>query len=532
LTFYPWALIGRVGSATIDIPLQSTLRRSGLCYIQYYGSIKEVLAAGNTYPFSNQNLIHLSVNDRVSHIFQAIGGSLAINPDTLRRAYQHTKLRCHHAFLACENQMYGSRFEFRITLRLFRGVHAQMLLQPPIPSPEPVGPTVTWVVHPTSLLLDWNRWNINKYCFMFESILSMNKDKAYIPWESTRAMILFLQCIACFIGTQRPSAFPQLWRSQYHSQRPGRPSRVPTIVIANRPVRHGLGIGPSLQECGYGWIMDRFDWTLMVIRPEFSQSLGAHQLPFMQIYRTRYRQLRHASDSYVSVQITANWLRQWRQSGVHLELIGRYLHQLCIRSFQRDILNLILPFVKARYRPYISKEKVGLSYDWLDRIIDPEKARFRIMHGNRIRVSHFLTMCQWLWEDTGHQHRGPWAKSSYRLLYSVANALITEIVGEQYAKHWRFSLWMTLERTCWMIPYPSATSLIGSTVRRGKRVFQWWSNHNGPLLEYLEQHINLQPGHIVTLDESSLWPMGSWERVATESKNTSTTTTTNEWWPD
>lgn len=91
-----------------------------MSYIQYYGSFKEIYAAGTTYPFSNPHLSNLTVSPEVLATLQHVGGAISVRPEILARSYIYSKLRSHYGLVSSVAKSYGSRWESRMTLRLLR----------------------------------------------------------------------------------------------------------------------------------------------------------------------------------------------------------------------------------------------------------------------------------------------------------------------------------------------------------------------------------------------------------------------------
>ncbi|PKK41222.1 hypothetical protein CI102_14631 [Trichoderma harzianum] len=109
-------------NSTIQISISSRLRQLGLSYAQHYSTPKEAFAAGNTYPFSNENLSSLSLNSRVTKVLQYVGKAVSVTPEVLARAYIHSKVRCHHSLTAVAKRAFGCRWECRVTLALLRQI--------------------------------------------------------------------------------------------------------------------------------------------------------------------------------------------------------------------------------------------------------------------------------------------------------------------------------------------------------------------------------------------------------------------------
>ena len=253
-TLYPRGFLRGVCDATIEPTFHSPLRQQGLSYIQHYASFKEVFAAGNTYPFSNEHLSNLTVSPEVLKTFQQLGRATSVKPEVLARAYIHSKVRSHHGLSASGIKSFGTRWECRIILPVVRQIRQHALHVAYVqPQHNGVIPTA-WVAHPTEVLADWMRINLNKFCFAFESLFGRCQERPYIAWEHTQLMMLMLKCVSCFAGVLIPGTYPQLWKDVYHPTSRWRSRR--GTRVANPQARHGLAIGSNMQALGYGWLAD------------------------------------------------------------------------------------------------------------------------------------------------------------------------------------------------------------------------------------------------------------------------------------
>ncbi|KIW99753.1 uncharacterized protein Z518_11166, partial [Rhinocladiella mackenziei CBS 650.93] len=361
-TLFPWGFVRGVNDATLEIPLTSSLRAQGLSYVQHYASFKEIFAAGNTYPFSNTGLSNLTLSPDVLTTFQQIGGAISVRPEVLARAYIHSKRRCHYGLWASAATSYGTRWECRVTLGLLRQIDqcARHHLSSTIVPVHRTGPD-SWVAYPTETLVEWYRWNLNKFCFGFETLYGRCQKKPYIAWEHTQLMILMLQCISCFAGVLIPGTYPQLWLDRYQP----RSRRGGLSVTASKP-RHGLGIGINMHEFGYGWFVDHIDWANWVLRPEISGQFRVQSISILTTFRAQYRRLRNHMDDYVLVASSVSLLSRWKESSAHVAFIMRLFRAICFRALLRDVFQILRPYINSNHWSDIANGKRGLSMDTLN----------------------------------------------------------------------------------------------------------------------------------------------------------------------
>jgi len=502
-TIYPWGFVRGIGSATLETPLDSTIRAQGVSYIQHYASFKEISAAGNTYPFSNTGLSNLTLSPDVLATFQQVGGAISVRPEVLARAYISSKLRSHHGLWASGSKSYGSRWECRVTLSLLRQIDqcARRLSPPMTEFSNPA--QCSWVAHPTETLLEWYRYHLNKFCFGFETIHGRCQEKPYIAWEYTQLMILMLKCISCFSGVLIPGTYPQLWLDRYQ---PRSRRRQPPVVMPQAP-RQGLGIGTNMQECGYGWLADKIDWQNWVLRPEVSGQFHVQKVSILETFRTHYRRLRNHMDDYVLVASSVSLLTRWKESPIHVAFIMRLFRAICMRVFLRDVFEILRPYVRSSEWSRVVKGKIGLSADTLGHILKPDRATMHLMATSHQKIRNFHGLFQWLWGDHDTFGRGAWARLPYRMIYIFCGQIITDILGREHYRAWRHQFSKHIRINFWLLPYPSSRSLVNHKRRDGGRVqFQWWSNYNHKVAQFHGEDAD----RVIPCQQWVHWPLGRW----------------------
>lgn len=502
-TLYPWGFVRGVGSATLETPLESTLRDQGVSYIQHYGSFKEIFAAGNTYPFSNAGLSNLTLSPEVLATLQQVGGAISVRPEVLARAYISSKLRSHHGLWASASKSFGTRWECRMTLGLLRQIdQCARQLSPSVAQFDSPAQS-SWVAHPTETLVEWYRHHMNKFCFGFETIYGRCREKPYIAWEHTQLMILMLKCISCFSGVLIPGTYPQLWLNQYQ---PRSRRRQPHMVEPQAP-RQGLGIGDNMQECGYGWLADKIDWQNLVLRPEVSGQFRVQNVSILNTFRSQYRRLRNNMDDYVLVASSVSLLSRWKESSIHVAFIMRLFRAICLRVFLRDVFEILRPYIHLNQWSDITKGKVGLSADTLDRIAKHDQVTMRLMVTPHQRIRNFHGLFQWLWGKHDTFSRGAWGRLPYRMIYLFCGQIVTDVLGREHYRVWRSRFSKHVRINCWLLPYPSGKSLVSHEREDDGRVqFRWWSNYNYKVAQFLGENQN----QVIQCQQWTRWPAGRW----------------------
>jgi hypothetical protein len=502
-TLYPWGFVRGVGSATLETPLTSPLRGQGLSYVQHYASNKNDTAAGDTYLFSNPGLSNLALSPEVLATFQHVGRAISVRPEVLARALIASKLRGHYGLWASSTKSRGARWESRVTLRLLREID-QCARRLPRPVTRFCCPSqCAWVAHPTETLVEWQRHHLNKFCFGFETLYGRCREKPYIAWEHTQLMILMLKCISCFAGVLIPGTYPQLWLDQYQ---PRSRRRQAQVVVPQAP-RQGLGIGTNMQECGYGWLADKIDWQHWVLRPEVSGQFRVQKVSILNTFRSQYRRLHNHMDDYVLVASSVSLLSRWKESTNHVAFLIRLFRAICMRVFLRDVFEILRPYIRSNEWSEITKGKVGLSADTLDRILKHRRATTRIMATSHQKIRNFHGLFQWLWGEHDTFGRGAWGRLPYRMIYLFCGQIITDILGREHYRTWRGQFSKHVRINFWLLPYPSGRSLVSHKREQGGRVqFQWWSNYNYKVAQFYGE----DAGQVIRCQQWTHWPLGRW----------------------
>ena len=302
--FYPLVLLRDTGALTLETSARSSLRHHGLLYCQLYNSCKEVFAAGNCYPFGNESVDTLCLDPQLVHAWADVGRATSHQPKALRKAYLHTKERCHEAIEAAQNKSFGTREEIRVEDKLLDVIHQEMMQREEHYLQSSAQSVRSCLHHHTPILLNWYRWNLNKFCTGFEMVFSL-QEPGFVRWEHSRVMMMFIRCLLYIIGGQgrHPRHSSELWidRKPPQHQIDGRSST---------RSYEGMGIGVMLEQYGYGWLMNKIDWETMIFCRAHRSSLLFNTPSLQGQYRQRYRALRGVKDDFIFVQDICDCLRK------------------------------------------------------------------------------------------------------------------------------------------------------------------------------------------------------------------------------
>jgi hypothetical protein len=286
--FYPLSCLRSLGSLTLETKPWSFLRNDGLLYTQFYNKIKEPLAAGKQYPFSNPYLDTLALNKQLVEAWQHIGGAMSHRPAALLHAYLHVKARCHAALQGSRQRSFGVRVDHRVTWDLLEQIDevarrqgwTDLLLTAPDPAP--------YVWHHTATMVDWFQWNLNTFCTGFELVYSQ-QPADLVQWEHTRVMMMFLRCLLHGFGGggHHLRRCHGLWLD-----RKLRPARI----------QEGMGMRRTLAQYGYAWFLDKVNWDAMVFQPRHRSHLMFNTPSLQSAFFVRYAAVRNAKQDYLFIQ--------------------------------------------------------------------------------------------------------------------------------------------------------------------------------------------------------------------------------------
>ncbi|KAE8335184.1 hypothetical protein BDV24DRAFT_169449 [Aspergillus arachidicola] len=494
-----WAM----GSLTIEPSRKSSLRRLGYLYSQHYNSGKAVFAAGSQYVFGNAGLETLALDPGLVRTWEHVGRAVSHSPLALLRAYCHTKHRCHVALTDCRNRTYGIREEYRVTGALLvaldermrsLGVASQALTVPNVSSTRSSSASISsphhrfpFFCHETGLMLDWLRWNINKFCLGFEMVYSL-QPRTLVHWEHTRVMMMFLRCLLYTYGGQ--GAHPRRCNGLWLDRR----VRPPAEGSDQERVDEGLGMEQALHAYGYAWLPEhKVDWASMMFRPPHRAHMVFNTPHLLTAYHRRYRELARVHSDFVIFHDVFTRMYALREDFPRSALLLQLLVDLCLQAFRKDVFEALersrpaQPFDPRQLELALAGQ-VPLTIPGFRRIFRhlPPQSEFQFVQSRGARIQHIdvLFACLWGWEGDGNNgdwKRQHWENKPYRVLTRQCFESIAHVYGLRQAREWRATLRHTFIRTHWVLPYPSDRSFWSrSSGSHGRNKLQTWlSSHPG-----------------------------------------------------
>ncbi|KAG7000021.1 hypothetical protein FocnCong_v012501 [Fusarium oxysporum f. sp. conglutinans] len=458
--FYPFSMLHDTGSLTVETGQRSSRRKAGLLYSQFYPSVKEVFAAGNVYPFTNTAIETLALDKKLRRTWELVGGALSHQPAALMKAYLYTKLRGHFALLGSIKKSFGIREEHRVSNGLFNAIdtefHAQQLQDEHFMAPA--NQNSPYYNFTTETVLRWLRWNVNKFCAGFEMVYSL-QDPHFVTWEHTRIMLMFLRCLQfSYSGglIQKSGGCWQDLRLQPDSSQPNGLRRT-----------EGLGF--------------RHTWRLMAFMMFNNPSMQA-------AYHARYRQVRDVRIDFIRVDKARQWMIEFSSVPDCLQLLEKYLQQLCLCAFRKDVFTYIKSVLHPDHIEAALAGEIPLCYESVHDALAERHRPPQLAYGNRLAVKNIDVLFAWLWKwKDGHFERKGWKDKPYRMLFQQSFQAVKTTRGIDGARKWRQELKRSFFKSHWMLPYPQSQGFM----RKDKETkeFVWWPSFHRGLNSY---YIRLQ----------------------------------------
>lgn len=259
----------------------------------------EIFVAGNHYPFTHQGLDTLALDPGMVRSWQHVGGAISHSPLMVLRAYLHTKIRCYAALEGCRFRSYGTREEYRVTGAVFQAMdaiwRAQGAADVPLVMPDT---SQAFFVYPTSVMMDWWPWNINKLCLGVEVTYSI-QPRNFVHWEHSRVMMMFFRCLSCTYGGQGAHLRRSvgLWTDR-RTRRP-RDGSDDSDGSDTERVQEGMALGVHLNRTGYAWMADKIDWAAMIFLPTHRPHLMFNTPSLQSAHHARYWQIIRAREDFI-----------------------------------------------------------------------------------------------------------------------------------------------------------------------------------------------------------------------------------------
>ncbi|KAM6506746.1 hypothetical protein FALCPG4_018840 [Fusarium falciforme] len=456
--FHPFSMLRDTGSLTIETGKRSLRRAAGLLYSQFYPSVKEVFAAGNVYPFTNTAIETLALDKKLRKTWELVGGGLSHQPAALIKAYLYTKLRCHYALLGSMQKSFGIREEHRVSEALFYAVDSQMRSR------------------------------------------ELHDRRLVIPTDDSSPYYSFTtDTLLRWVGG--------CWRDVRHQPDARQPNGLRRY--------EGLGFRRTMEMYGYAWFLDKVDWNTLTFRQPHAAYMMFNNPSMQTVYRARYHQVRDVRIDFIRVDKAYQWMLEFSAIPTCLDLVERYLRELCLCAFRKDVFFHVKSALKPECMEAALSGVIPLCYDSVNDAMLEEYQPLQLAHGNRLAVKNIHVLFAWLWKSTDdHFERQGWSEKPYRMLFQQSFHAVKTARGKAGARKWRQELKRSFIGSHWILPYPHSRGFIRKD--KEEKQFTWWpSAHQGLIRHYAKSRKTGTLAHPLPASDIKRHPLDGWQLATT-----------------
>jgi hypothetical protein len=310
---------------------------------------------------------------------------------------------------------------------------------------------------PTEELLSFLYAQINKHCFLFEHTLAKTATTYSLP--ETIVMVVALRALRFCYSSNLLQQESLLYKNRWEV------ARGHTIVV-----KEGLGMQETMERCGLGWFLPKFNWETLRLAPPHGDNLLVGNLLMHNEYRRRWRAVKDLRDVYIRFHQADAWYDQYnvcRSQGL-LEKWLEYLHALNLEQFDSDVWKAMLKVNRGNQE--LTPEamqcngKVEYCYQGMKEmfLVDGVVCPPHFVTGNRLRFERVEDLLNFLflWDE---KERLGWGNKPYRVILRRSFELIEQRVNYGRARQWLLEFLHLVRLTHWVLPYPSSVALISST---------------------------------------------------------------------
>ncbi|KAK6591266.1 hypothetical protein H4I96_00003 [Botrytis cinerea] len=476
-TVYPWATMrDTIGQTLFAVP-HGQENMDGLIYSQFYGLIKTPFDSSKVYVFDNDSVENLALDPGYIRALQQAGGGITFSKAVAEFGYQHSKKRAHANLVDNRAKSYGIREEHRISQTMMEEIYQQWQQWDQYDDEHNINrPHLPYYIIPTKGALDFLAAQINKYCFLFEHILS-HTGKTYSLPETT-VMITALRALRFSYGSNLLQQESLLYKDRWEHMRDSR------LIV-----KEGLGMQDTMERCGLGWFLPKFNWATCRLAPPHGDNILVGSALVHKEYKRRWRAVKDLRDVYIRFNQAASWYDRYNMSrnSVLYHKWLNYLFALNLEQFNTDIWKEMLK--SHKHSPELSplafqsQGNLRFCYTGMKRLfqVDGVVTPPHFVTGNKMRYNKVNELLDFLFSWGDNKERRGWTHKPYRIILQRTFELIERRrPGDGEAESWLKEFLYLVRLTHWVLPYPTHLNLIASTKTNHhaglKRRMMWFSS--------------------------------------------------------
>jgi hypothetical protein len=457
-TVYPWATMRDTVGQTLFATPQGQESRDGLIYSQFYALIKTPFDSSKVYVFNNESLENLALDPGYVRSLQQEGAAVSFSRAVCEFAYISSKKRAYANLVDNRGKSYGIREEHRILVTMLEEVYQQWHQWDLYDAEDEVRPAhLPYYITPTKDLLNFLSAQINKHCFLFEHVLAHTARSYSLP--ETIVMVVALRALRFCYGSSLIQRESLLYKDHWEQPRG-----------QNLVVKEGLGMQGTMERCGLGWFIPKFNWATWRFAPPHGNNILVGNMLMHNEYKRRWRAVKDLRDVFVRFNQADSWFNRYNvlQTPTLRQRWLEYLHALTLEQFDADIWKAMLKSNKrfSELTPETVRGQVPLrfSHDGMQVMfsVDGVQCPQNFVTGNKMRFETAGEVVKFLFERTDQKRTG-WDNTPFRVIAHKCYDLIAERLLPWRADRWFCQLLNLVRLTHWVLPYPSDTALLMTT---------------------------------------------------------------------
>ncbi|KAG5790338.1 hypothetical protein H9Q69_010605 [Fusarium xylarioides] len=248
--------------------------------------------------------------------------------------------------------------------------------------------------------------------------------------------------------------------------------------------RHeGLGFKLTMEKYGYAWFLDKIDWNTLTFRQPHTAYMMFNNPSMQNAYRARYHQVRDVRIDFIRVNKAYQWMLEFSSISTCLNLLERYLRELCLCAFRKDVFFHVKSALKPECLESALAGEIPLCYHSVNNAMLKDHQPLHLAEGNRLAVKNIDVLFAWLWKSKDdHFERQGWNEKPYRMLFQQSFHAIKTTRGKASARKWRQELKRSFLGSHWLLPYPHSRGFIRKD--KEEKQFVWWPIAHPGLIKY------------------------------------------------